>query len=212
MGSGGWGSEQTVLDFESWGEEWNGGNMGDEENNSELTKTRRRRTYTTWADGTITRMGTTGVHGSAQTLRHAQTAGGAAFVFLARASAYVRARMSTPGTLGTREDKAHRIEELHRHLDVRRLPGDNNEPLAFTPCGGRRAVHPNAHRAGLHYLDLARAHVPDLINLRAALPDDTPDEVVRDVDLLCLELLLRRRGCTAVWVVRRGGSVTRDVG
>lgn len=69
----------------------------------------------------------------------------------------------------------HVIQELNRHLDIGWLAGDDHQSLAL-PTGGRgRAVHAYAHSTRLHDLDLARAHMPDLINLAAAFPNDAPD-------------------------------------
>lgn len=83
------------------------------------------------------------------------------------------------------------IQELHSHLNVRRLSSDDHQSLALPSSRSRCAVHPDAHSAWLHDLDLTRTHMPDLVDLCAALPDDASHEIIRDVDLLCLELLGR---------------------
>lgn len=73
------------------------------------------------------------------------------------------------------------------------------------------AIHTYTDRTRLHNFDLARAHVAYLVDLGATLANDTPDEVVRDVDLLRLQLgllllLLLLRLCMAgsPSLVRRG--------
>ena len=89
--------------------------------------------------------------------------------------------------------KTYVIQELHRHLDIGRLTSDNHQSLALASSRRRRTIHAHTHRPRLHNLDLARTHVPNLVDLSAAFTDDTPDEVVRDVDLLRLQLLWRAR-------------------
>lgn len=84
------------------------------------------------------------------------------------------------------------IQQLDRHLDIRRLASDNNQPLPFSStCGCRGSVHPYTDCTRLHYLDLTCAHVADLVDLAASLSYDTSYKVVRDINLLSLELLGR---------------------
>ena len=104
----------------------------------------------------------------------------------------------------------HRVQQLDRHLDVGRLAGDDDQTFALAACRRRRAVHAHAHRTRLHDLDLARAHMPNLVDLSAAFADDTPDKVVGDVDLLRLQLRRRCAGRRRIGVVGSCGSVARD--
>lgn len=89
--------------------------------------------------------------------------------------------------------KTYVIQELHRHLDIGGLTSDNHQSLALASSRRRRTVHAHTHRPRLHNLDLACTHVPNLIDLSATLADDTSHEIVRDVNLLRLQLLWRTR-------------------
>ena len=93
--------------------------------------------------------------------------------------------------------EAHMIQQLDSHLDIRRLASDHDQSLPFSPRRCRRTIHAHSNSARFHDLDLARTHVPDLVDLASTFANYTAYQVVRDVDLLCLELL---RGI----VVRRG--------
>ena len=111
-------------------------------------------------------------------------------------------------------EETYVVKHLDRHLDVGGLPSNDDQTLALAACCTSR--HTRRHRARLHDLDLARAHVPNFVDLRAALADDASDEVVRNVDLLRLQLRGRRgrgRRRSAVRVVRRWrGAVPGHVG
>jgi len=78
-------------------------------------------------------------------------------------------------------------------LNVRGWPCDNDQPLTLTSCGGGAAVDPGAGGPRFHDLDLAGAHVPNLVDFASTFPNNTPNKVVRDKDLLRLKLVLLRR-------------------
>jgi hypothetical protein len=88
---------------------------------------------------------------------------------------------------------------LNGHLDIGRLPSDDHQPLPVTTPRAPGRTDPHSPR--LHDFDGARAHVPDFVDLASAFPDDATDEIVRNVDLLRLQLLWRLLG-VVLW--RRG--------
>lgn len=114
------------------------------------------------------------------------------------------------------------VKQIHRRLNRLWTSRNNHQPLPLLPRRHRLSIHRHARRTGLHNLNRALAHLPDLVDLAAALADDTPDQVVGDVDVLRLQRAGRRlrcgrghRGWTAVWVVLSwSGSraVSGDVG
>lgn len=79
------------------------------------------------------------------------------------------------------------IEQLHSHLDVRWLTSYDHQPLALS--ARRSTVHPNADSSWLHNPDLTGTHMPDLIDFTATLADDAPNQIIGNVNLLCLQLL-----------------------
>lgn len=93
------------------------------------------------------------------------------------------------------------IQQLHRHLDIRRRTRNDHQPLSLPRR--RRRIQATRARTRLHDLDLTRTHMPDLVDLAPSLADDTTHEIIRDVDLLRLDL----RGRVA-W----GGRGGLDVG
>lgn len=101
-------------------------------------------------------------------------------------------------------ESAHMVQQLHSHLDIGGLASNNHQPLAFPASGSRGTVHADAYSTRFHDLDVRSAHVANLVDFCASLSDDAPDQVVRDVDLLRLELLrrvlgMRRRGGRRRW-------------
>jgi hypothetical protein len=126
---------------------------------------------------------------------------GVAFVFPVPAARFF-GQWSAPSGMKFRD--TYMIKQLHRHLNVSRLSSDHNQSFPFTSSWSRCSIHPYPHRPGLHNLDLTCTHMPNLIDLASSLPNDTPNEVIWDVDLLCLKLLWRI--VLGGWG-RRGGTV-----
>ena len=91
------------------------------------------------------------------------------------------------------------VQQLYCHLDVSGLARNDDESLALASCRGR-TVHAYAHRTWFHDLDLACAHMPDLVDLRTTLANDATNEVVGDIDLLRLQLLRSTMRAASVWV------------
>jgi hypothetical protein len=100
-------------------------------------------------------------------------------------------------------------------LNVRGWPRDDDQPLTLTSCGGGATVDTCTGGPRLHDLDLAGAHMPDLVDFASAFPNDTANEVVRNKDLLRLKLVLLRRVVLRRWrrrVVHVGIGIPRNVG
>ena len=101
------------------------------------------------------------------------------------------------------------IQHLYGHCDIGWLARNNHQTFALSARLNRRTINPNPNSTRLHDLDLACTDMPDLINFASSFPNDTPDKVIRDVNLLCLELLWRVMGCIRAAGVRTwyiGGS------
>lgn len=98
------------------------------------------------------------------------------------------------------------IQQLYSHLYICRRAGDNYKPFAF--ASGRRwsAINSHTRRARLHDLDLASAHMPNLVDLTSSFTNNTSYEIIRNVDLLRLELLLLLRLLRGLWLGRRWRS------
>ena len=75
-------------------------------------------------------------------------------------------------------------------MNIRGWPRDDDQPLALTSCGGGAAVDPRASGPRFHDLNLAGAHVPDLVDFASAFSDNAANEVIRDKNLLGLKLML----------------------
>ena len=80
------------------------------------------------------------------------------------------------------------VQKLNSHLDVGRLTGDDDQPLVFTASGSRSTIHTYAHSTGFHDIDVRGAHMANLVDLGTALPYNASYQIVRDVDLLSLQL------------------------
>ena len=104
--------------------------------------------------------------------------------------------------VGESGEETYVVKHLDRHLDVGGLPSNDDQTLALAACCTSR--HTRRHRARLHDLDLARAHVANLVDLASTLANDTPHQIVGDVYLLGLDL----RGRHA-WCARRGSNRRR---
>lgn len=87
--------------------------------------------------------------------------------------------------------KTYVIQQLHCHLDVRRLTCDHNQSLALAARRKGRPIDASPDSARFHDLYLTRTHMTDLVDLRTSFTDDASNEVIRDIDLLGLELLWR---------------------
>lgn len=78
------------------------------------------------------------------------------------------------------------IQELHCHLNVGRLTRDYNKSFPFaTRC--RRTIETSPR---FHDFDLASTQMSNFIDLASAFADDASDQIVRNINLLCLQLLL----------------------
>lgn len=88
------------------------------------------------------------------------------------------------------------IQQLYRHLNVGRLSSYNNQALIFIPCRGRGTVQPGTW---LHNLDLTSAHMTDLIDFATPLSNNAAHQIIRNVNLLGLQLLR--------WVMRRWSTI-----
>ena len=101
-------------------------------------------------------------------------------------SRYCR-NISIPSTRN-RIGNPHVIQQLHRHLDICWLTGDDNQSLALAARGRSTPVQPLTHSARFHNLDLTRTHMSNFIDLTTSFSDDTSHKIVWDEDLLSLKL------------------------
>ena len=79
---------------------------------------------------------------------------------------------------------------MNSHLNIRGRPSDNDQPLAITSGGRGAAIDPGAGSPRFHDLNLAGAHVPNLVDFASAFSDNAANEVIRDKNLLGLKLVL----------------------
>lgn len=93
-------------------------------------------------------------------------------------------------------------------MNIRGRPSDNDQPLAITSGGRGAAIDPGAGSPRFHDLNLAGAHVPNLVDFASAFPNNTTDEIVGDEDLLRLELVLLLR---RVVLGRRGRVIHVEI-
>ena len=80
------------------------------------------------------------------------------------------------------------VQKLNSHLHVMGLTSNDDQPLVLRPHG---ASHPRRSRSRFHNLNLASAHMSNLIDFAPALPDDASNQIIRDVNLLRLQLRSR---------------------
>jgi hypothetical protein len=86
-----------------------------------------------------------------------------------------------------REKTTYVVEQLYCHLYIRWRSRDNDQSLSLTTT--RSWSRADRARTWLHDLDLAGTHVPDFIDFAPAFPNNAPNKVIWDIDLLCLQLL-----------------------
>ena len=107
------------------------------------------------------------------------------------------------------------IQQADSHLNVVRLTSDHDQSLTLVWRSGLSTSWTDPDRTRFHNLDLARAHLADLVDLGTAFADDTADQIVRYVDLLSLQ----RSSCSrrrrhwlriGIRVVRSWGPTSRD--
>ena len=80
----------------------------------------------------------------------------------------------------------HMIQELDSHLNVSRLPSNNDQPFAFVGRWGRCSTDSHTNSPRFHDANLTGRHLPDFVDFRSTFADDTSHEVVWDIDLLSL--------------------------
>ena len=97
------------------------------------------------------------------------------------------------------------IQHLHCQVDVCRMTRDDHQSLAFAACRKGCAIYTSPDSPRFHDLDLARTHVPNLVDLRTSFTNNAPNKIVRDIDLLSLELLWRILASTSAPTVLGGG-------
>ena len=79
------------------------------------------------------------------------------------------------------------IKHPNRQLDILRLTGDNDQSLALVGRTSRLTTDTDTNRTRLHYLNLTPTGLTNLVDLRTAFPNDAPNEIIGDEDLLRLE-------------------------
>lgn len=113
-------------------------------------------------------------------------------------------KISHKNESANKRETTYVVQELNRHLDVGRLSRNDHQTLSFTSSW--RSIWPDARRTWFHDLNLTCTHVPNFVDLASSFSNDASNQVVRDIYLLCLQLL---RGVVR-WSIRMRG-VARDV-